>query len=131
MRKLKCYYAHTMVSYGSTIEQMDIELLESLGFEVINPSSPDIAQGCKDYVFNNGASNVMSYFKDIIDTCELVAFRALPNGDILSGIAAEVEHAIVAGIQVIELPSSVRKRMMDYPATKQYLIELGHYKTIK
>lgn len=45
-KKLRCYYAHTMTSYGSTIEQQDVELLESLGFEVINPNQKKYQDGC-------------------------------------------------------------------------------------
>lgn len=36
--KIRCYYAHTMTSYNSTIEKQDIELLKKLGFEVENPN---------------------------------------------------------------------------------------------
>jgi hypothetical protein len=129
MKKLKCYYAHTMTSYNSTIEAQDIELLETLGFEVMNPNTDVHQQGCKDYAFTHGVSKVMNYFVEFISTqCDVVAFRALPNGQILSGVATEVDAAITLGIPVIELPCSVRKRMMDYSETKQYLIELGHYK---
>ena len=128
MSKLKCYYAHTMTSYGSTIEAQDIQLLERLGFEVINPSKPEIAEGCKKYTEKYGWDKVMNYFKNIVDACDLVAFRSLPNGQILSGVAAEVQHAVENSIPVIELPCSINKRCMDYPETKQYLIELGHYK---
>lgn len=128
MKKLICYYAHTMTSYGSTIEFEDIQLLEKLGFEVVNPSKPEIAAGCKLYTEKHGWQKVMDYFKNIIDACDLIAFRGIPNGQILSGVAAEVEHALNIGIPVIELPCSIKKRSMDYPETKQYLIELGHYK---
>lgn len=127
--KLKCYYAHTMTSYGSTIEANDVLLLESLGFEVINPNNRKHSEGCQAYAYKYGKDKVMDYFKMIISTeCNMVAFRALPNGQILSGIAAEVKHAVSIGLSVIELPCSLNTRMMEYLETKQYLIELGHYK---
>lgn len=128
MNELKCYYAHTMISYGSTIEAQDIEMLERLGFEVVNPSSPTIRSGCQEYIFQYGNSTVMNYFKEIIDNCDLVAFRSLPDGRILSGIAAEVDHAKTIGLPIIEIPSSLTKRMLDYPETKEFLTELGFYK---
>ncbi len=129
MKKLRCYYAHTMTSYNSTIERQDIELLERLGFEVINPNQSKYQEGCKSYCKEHGWENVMEYFEDIISNeCDMVAFRSLPNGKILSGVAAEVAHAKVIGYPVIELPCSLNNRYMDYPETKQYLIELGHYK---
>lgn len=127
--KLRCYYAHTMTSYNSTIEKKDIELLEKLGFEVENPNQPKHQKGCEQYAKLHGWDKVMDYFKKVIEEdCDMVAFRSLPNGQILSGVAAEVQHAISINYPVIELPCSVHKRCMDYPETKQYLIELGHYK---
>lgn len=129
MNKLKCYYAHTMTSYGSTIEREDISLLRDLGFEVINPSDTKYSEGCKAYSEKYGWDKVMDYFKKVIsEECDMVAFRSLPNGQILSGVAAEVQHAIQIGYPVIELPCSIKTRCMEYPETKQYLIELGHYK---
>lgn len=129
MKKLKCYYAHTMTSYGSTIEESDIKLLENLGFEVINPNTPQISEDCQIYIDTYGKNHVMEYFKEIVEDCDLIAFRSIPNGDILSGISAELEAALDNNIPIIELPCSLHMRMMDYPETKQYLIELGHYKT--
>lgn len=129
MHKLKCYYAHTMISYDSTIEQYDIKMLENLNFEVINPFDWVIYNGCREYVKQHGNENVMDYFKDIIDKCDLVAFRALPDGQILSGIAAEVSHARSRQLPIIELPCSLTDRMLDYPKTKEFLTELGFYKT--
>lgn len=129
MKKLKCYYAHTMASYGSTIEKKDVETLEALGFEVENPNQPKHQNGCQAYVKIHGWEKVMEYFEDVVLECDVVAFRSLPNGDILSGVAYEVAAAIDNEIPVIELPCSIDSRSMDYPETKQYLIELGHYKT--
>ena len=129
MTKLKCYYAHTMTSYNSTIEKQDIELLELIGFEVINPNQEKYQEGCKKYAEKYGWDKVMDYFKKIIkDDCNIVAFRSLPNGQILSGVSTEVKYAKTIGYPVIELPCSLEKRYMKYSETKQYLTELGHYK---
>lgn len=130
MRK-KCYYAHTMLSYGSTIEEQDVKTLEDLGFEVINPNQESIQGDIDDYIEKNGRENVMSFFEGIIDKCDLVAFRANPDGNILSGIAYELKHALKTNKPIIELPCSLEQRMWDYPRTKKYLIEIGHYKVEK
>lgn len=118
-----------MLSYGSTIEEQDIKTLESLGFEVINPSSKEIADGCNKFIELFGRERVMKYFSDIVLGCDVVAFRSLPSGEILSGIAYEIDVARVDGIPIIELPCNLKQRSLDYPTTKQMLIELGHYKT--
>lgn len=125
---MKCYYAHTMVSYDSTIEQQDIELLEKIGFEVINPNSQSIKKGCKEYIEMFGKEKVMDYFYDIVIECDIVAFRGLPNGQILSGISAELQAAKEYDIPIIELPCNLTNRMQEYPETKEFLIELGFYK---
>ncbi len=125
---MRCYYAHTMVSYGSTIEKQDLELLEKLGFEVINPNSPEISKGCKNFIDNYGKHRVMDYFYDIVAECDIVAFRGLPSGEILSGISAELMAAKENNIPIIELPCNLTNRMQEYPETKKYLTELGFYK---
>lgn len=129
MKKLVCYYAHTMTSYGSTIETSDIQLLESLGFDVLNPNTEEIQLGLKEYIEKNGTANVMEFFRDVIyEKCDMLAFRSIPNGQILSGVAKEITYAQDLGLPIIELPCSIAKRSMEYLETKQYLIELGHYK---
>lgn len=128
MNKPLCYYAHTMLSYDSTIEQQDIQLLERLGFKVVNPNSKKIKEGLKVFLDRNTKDKTMDYFKEIVSECDLVAFRALPNGDILSGISAELQMALECNIPIIELPCSLNKRMQEYPETKQYLNEIGFYK---
>lgn len=128
MNKLKCYYAHTMLSYNSTIEQKDVETLEKLGFEVVNPNQEIHQRGCKEYGIKNGNDKIMDYFKNLVVKCDVFAFRTFPDGKIPSGIAAELSAAYLYAIPIIEFPSSIQSRIMEYPETKQYLTELGHYK---
>lgn len=128
MKKLLCYYAHTMLSYNSTIEQKDIETLEKLGFDVLNPNQECVQKECSAYGVKYGSDRVMEYFKKLIGSCDLIAFRSNPDGNILSGVAYELQYAKELEIPIIELPNSLVYRMWDYPRTKQYLIEIGHYK---
>lgn len=128
IKKLKCYYAHTMLSYNSTQELEDIKLLNDLGFEVINPNTPEIQEKVNDFVLLHGKNKVMSFFDEIISKCDLLAFRALPDGKILSGISSEITSAKNYNKPIIELPCSLISRMLDYSETKQFLIEIGHYK---
>lgn len=128
MKKLKCYYAHSMLSYGSTIEEYDIQLLQKLGFEVVNPNCKEISDGMNKYIEKFGRNNVMRYFQNIVGSCDVVAFRALPDGTILSGISSELLAAKASFIPIIELSCSLEKRMTEYPETKQLLLEMGFYK---
>lgn len=129
--KLKCYYAHTMLSYDSTIEESDIKMLESLGFEVFNPNQESVQKGCVAYSKKHGKGKVMDYFKTIIEELDVLAFRSNPDGTILSGVSYEINIARELGMPVIELPCSLNQRMTDYKYTKQYLTEVGHYKKDK
>lgn len=130
MCKIKIYYAHPMTTYNSRIEREDILLLTSLGFDVLNPNDPIHEKGCNQYALEHGKSRVMEYFTNLIeDECNAVAFRALHDGRMLSGVSAEVQFADeVLGIPVIELPRQLNKRYMTYPETKDYLLETGFYK---
>ena len=127
-QRVKCYYAHPMYTYNSAIEQSDIELLLSLGMNPFNPNCIEVQQGLKNYIELYGVKDTMEYFTDLVAECDAIAFRALPDGRLLSGVATEVQFAKKLGMPIIELPRLLEKRMMDYPETKEYLTELGFYK---
>lgn len=121
----KCYYAHPMYTYHSNIENEDIMMLKAMGFEVINPSDPEIVQGCNDYIRDHGNGFVMDFFKNIIDDCDVLAFRGNPDGTITSGIVTEIEHAKYLNLPVIEIPVSIERRSLSYKETSIYLKEVG------
>lgn len=125
------YYAHTMISYNSTVEAADIELLQRLGFEVLNPNTKQHQQGVEDYIDMFGKENEMNYFLHLIEGCDALAFRSLPNGTILSGVAKEIEKAQELFIPIIELPCNLKHRMLDHPETKEFMYELGFRKIKK
>lgn len=129
--KQTCYYAHPMITYNSIIEKSDIILLERLGFKVINPNCKEISEGLKEFLKHNSKEKVMEYFANIVQTCDAIAFRALPDGRILSGCAVELERAILINIPIIELPRLLESRFITYPETKEYLTEIGFYKNLK
>ena len=103
----KCYYAHPMSIYGTPQETRDIELLESLGFEVVNPSEMSF-DDLDDYC-------------TVAAGCDLVAFRSLPDGSITSGVAEEIKTSE----RVIELPSAISRRSLTLEQTIQALMESG------
>lgn len=110
---MRVYYAHHMSIYGTPQERRDVELLESLGFEVVNPNTPE-----HDGQYGSGG---MKYFMQVASECDLIAFRALPDGSITAGVADEIK----AGPPVIELPSGIRRRTLDIAQTLETLRELG------
>ena len=126
----KCYYAHPMLTYDSTIEEQDLALLNFLGFEVINPNRSDFQIGCQEYARLNGKDKIMDFFKIEVLKCDLIAFRGQPCGEILSGVGYEVQAALDSDMPIIELPANLKGRIQQYPETKQYLTEIGFYKVV-
>jgi hypothetical protein len=93
--KLTCYYAHSQTTYGTPQESEDIRLLESLGFDVVNPNVPQY-QGGKG----------MEFYLKLASNADVVAFRCLPTGKISPGVSQELGVAK----RRIELPSGVEER---------------------
>lgn len=116
MAKRKVYYAHSLYLYGTSQEARDIELLEQLGFRVVNPNSEEFA-----YMEGWNSKDRMTRFFEIAAGCDLIAFRALPDGKITAGVAKEIK----AGPPVIELPSGMNRRGLTIQQTVETLQELG------
>lgn len=123
---MKVYYAHCIAIYSTPQEDRDVETLETLGFEVLNPNAPIHDESVKA-LKAAGRDDYMSYFTGLIKTCDALAFRALPDGQIPSGVAKEIGDAEALGIPVIELPSycSPGGRVMSLNNTRRYLCEIG------
>ena len=105
----KCYYAHPMSIYDTAQEKRDIDLLQYLGFEVVNPNRAQYT------------GYDMDDFCNLARTCDVVAFRALPDGSITSGVAEEIK----AHWAVFELPSAISRRSLTITETLEALHESG------
>ena len=92
---MKAYYAHPITLYGSIQEQKDKELLESLGFIVVNPSDKD-----KQDEYEKGGFQV---FLDWVSKSDCLAFRSFIDMSISAGVMREIQQAIKDGKPVIEL----------------------------
>lgn len=120
---MKIYYAHCKAIYGTPQETRDIELLEELRFEVLNPNDPyheKIASRLK-----KGGSSPMLHFIGLVEVCDALAFRALPSGEIPAGVAKEIQVAAAKGIPIIELPGFALRRGLSVDRTRDYLREVG------
>lgn len=138
------YYAHCQSIYNTPQEQRDLELLKTLGFEVLNPNEKEHqekAAAIKKETMEQGAqldkdrfvdarpafwrdiasSKVMQYFEGLVNVSDFVAFRALPDGRIPAGIAKEIS----LGKPCFELPSGIIKRIISVAETREYLQETG------
>jgi hypothetical protein len=129
--KKKVYYAHSMALYGSKIETRDIVLLEDLDLEVINPSSNKVLTEFaewKEHVIDLDGQliNEMDFFTDQVTKCDVLAFRAHTDGNIGSGVFAEIKAAQMAGLLIIELPTRITQRSLTIEQTREYLRESGN-----
>lgn len=121
---IKAYYAHCMAIYGTIQEARDIELLERLGFAVLNPNCLETQVEVQRRKAANDP-NYMDYFRTLVEQCGALAFRALPDGSVPAGVAKEIVYAQAANIPVFELPSAVRRRTLSVDETRDYLTEIG------
>ena len=132
---MNIYYAHCMALYGTPQEKRDIKLISSLFKEtlewwLINPSDEKYV---KEYDAwkkemapdGNWIVSPMAYWEELVKSCDIMFFRALPDGRIPSGVAAEIKTMQDADKPVIELPSSIKKRSIDVRETAEYLREVG------
>lgn len=122
----KIYYAHSMHLYGSAQEQRDITLLESMGFTVINPSSPGVQNDFKKHNESNpNREDYMDFFAEVINHCDFVAFRPHIDGSIPSGVGYEIKKALEFNKGVIELPNLDSRRFLSVEDTRLILGYLG------
>ncbi len=117
---VKIYYAHCLALYNTPQEGRDLSTLYGLGFEVVNPNKEEHQAGYK-YI----GDTPMGYFTELVLSCQALAFRALPDGSIPSGVDMEIKAAQKALMPIIELPSACLKRALTYSETKEYLFEVG------
>jgi hypothetical protein len=119
----RVYYAHCIALYDTQQEGRDIDTLTGLGWVVVNPNQPKIE--CEVQRRKELGVNYMLIFRDLIKTCDIVAFRALPDGSIPSGVHKELGYATELALPVIELPSSISRRGLTREQTHEYIAEVG------
>ena len=112
----RVYYAHNMLHYGSNIEHQDIETLQKMGFEVVNPNHPDNEKAYKEHGF--------SIFTDMVDRCDILAFRSI-MGSISAGVGKEINFARAKNMPVIEMPTITTSRFLTVNETIEYCRPLG------
>ena len=146
--QMRVYYAHCIAIYNTPQEQRDIEALENLGFDVVNPNNPDIDQRCahirkewstlhlpgtgelrdKYGPYDDAGHAIMEIiFRPLVSAskCDGVVFRGLPDGRIPAGVLKELDWARECGLPILELPSNFTGRSMTVDHTREYLREIG------
>jgi hypothetical protein len=114
-----------MSIYNTPAETRDIEALEKLGYEVLNPNTPEHEAGYQKSRKEFPCHNPMSYFHFEIERCDALAFKALPDGKIPQGVASEIKYAHHCGTPVFEIPMGVERRTLTLEQTREYLRDVG------
>jgi hypothetical protein len=103
--------------YNTPQDKRDIDLLEKMGFEVINPNKE---------VFQEKYKAVgLDAFMPAIEESDGVAFRSFPDGKISAGVCKEIIHAYANNKFVFELPTLTSSRYLSVDDTRTYLSLLG------
>ena len=112
---MKIYYAHPIWTYGTKQEQRDLDLLKNIfpNGEIINPNSKENEELYK--------LQGMELFTNLVDSCDIVVFRACPGGKIPAGIWKEINRNKI----LIELPSLL-DREMSVENTRNFIKEIGY-----
>ena len=120
------YYARCQAIYGTPQEARDIELIESLGYRVLEFPSQDAIDAMKLANHNNPDWNVMDHvFMPIVRGANILFFRSLPGLAIPAGVAREIKYATNIDTPVLELPSFSMRPILDVDDTRLYLKEIG------
>lgn len=116
--KMKVYFARPISLYKTPQDERDIDLLMSLGFDVVNPDKAALSERYKD--------EGMDVFYAAVRDCNVIAYRSFPDLMIGAGVKGEIDEAIKAGLMVIELPTITEKRILSVEGTREYLKYNGY-----
>ena len=123
---MKAYYAHCMAIYNTPQESRDVALISGLGFEVVNPNNLEV-ENDMIRIKQDGTltDDKFDYFRRFSKECDVICFRALPDGSIPSGVAKEIEYFQEENKPILELPSGISRRGINKEQTREYLREVG------
>jgi len=122
---MKMYYAHSMALYNTAQERRDVETLETMGFEVVNPNSQIVTEGIEQFKKEYPMANYMNYFDVLMNSCDAIAFRGNPDGKIGAGVWYEIKHMLISNKPVMELPTIMTTRELSVEDTREYLRLVG------
>lgn len=120
---MRAYYAHCQAIYGTPQEERDQETIRNLGYEPIAFGLE--IQEAADKAKKDGFNPMREVFFPLVETSEVLFFRALPDGRVPAGVMGEIIEASRLNIPVLELPSGLMSREMSIEQTREYLREIG------
>lgn len=120
------YYSHGMHIFNTPQEKRDIEIIQAMGYSVMNPNNKYTASQFNEALQTMDYSDAFDYvFGAMIKASELLIFRSHPDGSIPFTVGKEIEFANNIERVVLELPSGISRRKLDSGETEEYLREIG------
>jgi hypothetical protein len=102
---MKVYYAHAESLFGSPTESRDLETLGKFGFNVVDPSWPDIQQKVS-FMRSDGTpeDEIQKFLNRYIDECEALVFRAADGSTLPDDVSQAVNYAAGTGKPILQIP---------------------------
>lgn len=99
----KLYYMHPISTYGTSLEDEQIELISSLfpGWVIINPNRPEHQEGYR--LLEKETGNGMPYFTELAAQCQGGIMLPFRDGKIGAGVFKEAVRLIQNDCPVWEL----------------------------
>jgi len=112
------FYSHPVSVFNTELEIQDLVLIGRCFPRaiVVNPNSPEHNLQYKE--------KGMVHFLDKIRFCDILVFRATPEGKITAGVMKEIQTAKAYNLPILELPY-VADRGLTVEETREYLIQVG------
>ena len=115
---MKAYFARPIHLYKTKQDERDILLIKNLGFEIVNPDKEELQRRYK--------KEGMAVFTKAVKDCELLIFRAMPDGKISAGVFKELKQAQADDKPVLELPTILESKVLSVEDTRTYLRLIGN-----
>lgn len=116
----KLYLAQPVSFYGCARKILTIRRLKALGWDVVDPDTPEHACAYRE--------QGMAHFQKVVSECDALAYIPFRNGQIGAGVAREVMEAWVRRIPVYglhglyehparyDLPKPGQLGLLDFPS---------------
>jgi hypothetical protein len=126
---LLCYYAYPITTHDFLIESNNIQLLENLGFEIMNPStSKEIREELQNRIHLDGKFYNAEFFEHALSKCSILAFRTLPDEMTKTNGAVEINEVFRYNLPIIELPQDIESCSLSNEEIITYLYQANFIK---
>ena len=116
------YYARAVHLHGTGQEGRDLKALRALGYQVVDRGGSVEGRVQPIAVDINPAQMART-----MNQCQVLMFRAFPDGSIPAGVANEIQCAMTHEVPVLEFPVRMGSRFLDMHATNAFLSQSGYF----